>query len=273
MNVVRKITRYFSKSVYPNDSRLQSAMPSRELLFKAPPLTRELIEGIKLITPDARLRLDENSRKLWELDQNASSWTEFEALSPLLKSLPKPSKVLEIGPGFGRSVVFLTKKLGWHDTLFHLFEGTGTKTKYTILGPRFEDSFCGNIPLLRQVLEFNGIRNFKIFDAAELQFKLGNLREKYDVIYSFYAVGFHWSLEYFIDEILSLMNEKSVAFFTIPNQFVVFEKLRGLEFKIFESMRTQGERVRILAISKDPSLVSQKPGSLGFSRIKNNGVM
>ena len=60
---------------------------------------------------------------------------------------------------------FFAKKLGWTD--LSAFEGNGTKTKYTYLGPRFEDSFCGNIEMLRHSLEFNGLKNVTIFDSPK----------------------------------------------------------------------------------------------------------
>src|SRR3972149_2176866 len=216
----------------------------KEIVFNAPPLTDELAKAIKLITPDIDLRANEKSRQYWELDQNVSCWAEFEALSPILKRIPKPARVLEVGPGLGRSVVFFTKKLDWHDTEFHLFEANGEKTRYTMLGPRFEDSFCGNLALLKEVLEYNAVTNFTIFDAKKLDFKITRLPSVYDVIYSSYAVGFHWSLEHFLDDILSLMHDRSVALFTVGYKFVEFEKLKRLYYRLIDATRTPSLTVK-----------------------------
>ena len=91
------------------------------------------------------------------------------------------------------------------------------KSRYTNLGPRFEDSFCGNVPVLRHVLDFNGIRDVTILDAATTA--LGKIPGKYDLIYSFYCIGFHWALEYFIDDIKNLLSASGVAIFTTTSDF------------------------------------------------------
>jgi hypothetical protein len=51
--------------------------------------------------------------------------------------------------------------------VIHAYEGDGKSTKYTTLGPRFEDSFCGNILILKQILSYNAVENVTIFDASE----------------------------------------------------------------------------------------------------------
>jgi hypothetical protein len=250
MSLRKRLTNLLFGDRNLNLSELTEWMATKEIVFRAPPLTEELVNAIKLITPDSKLQVDEKSRRLWEMDQNASCWAEYGALSSILQLIPKPQKVLEIGPGLGRSVVFFTKELDWHDTEFHLFEANGEKTRYTMLGPRFEDSFCGNLALLKEVLEYNAVTNFTIFDAKKLDFKITRLPSVYDVIYSFYAVGFHWSLEYFLDEMLSLMHENSVAFFTVPHTFTEFEQLKELRHRVIESSRTASQIVKILVLTK-----------------------
>jgi hypothetical protein len=231
-------------------SEVMEEMARKEIVFHAPPLSDELVRAIKLITPDIDLRTNEKSRQYWELDQNLSCWAEYEALSPILKQIPKPAKVLEIGPGFGRSVVFFSRKLDWPDTEFHLFEANGERTRYTMLGPRFEDSFCGNLALLEEVLKYNAVTNFTIFDAKKLDFKITRLPSPYDVIYSFYAIGFHWSLEHFLDDVLSLMHDRSVALFTVGYKFLEFEKLRRLHYRLIDATRTRSLTVKMLVLSK-----------------------
>lgn len=244
----------------PSDARdkvgqfpeLTKELVNREIVFKAPPLTEELVRAIKLIAPQFKLSPDEASRRFWELDQNAACWGEYEALEHVLNSGPRPARVLEIGPGLGRSVVFFAKKLSWEDVEFHLYEGNGSRTRYTLLGPRFDDSFCGNTSLLERVLEFNGITNFKVFDAAGVGFKPGALPGPYDVIYSFYSVGYHWSLEHFFDDILSLMHETSVAFFTVPDEFAPFEQMERIHFRTvsWKAAWPKNRTLRMLILSK-----------------------
>ena len=160
---------------------LDPKLAAMERVYRAPPMTRTLRAAIKPICPGFNLGLNDRDRAYWESDQNGASWSEYQALKPVLESVPQDGKILEVGPGLGRSMVFFAKKLGWSD--LSAFEGNGSKTKYTYLGPRFEDSFCGNIEKLRHSLDFNGLKNVTIFDASKM--KLGEIPGKYDLLYSF----------------------------------------------------------------------------------------
>lgn len=218
-------------------------------IFLAPPVTAELASAIQLISPHLN-RNKKSLRRLWELDQNRACRDEFTALQAELSSLVLPARILEIGPGMGRSLVFFSKKLGWKDSEVHAYEGSGDQTKYTILGPRFEDSFCGNIPILKQILEYNDIRNVEIFDAQAV--RLADLPGPYDLIYSFYSVGFHWSLAHFLPDLLPLMNSRSVAIFTVPHHFKPFQGLAEHSFRIVEWGRggLMDDRLKFLVLRK-----------------------
>ena len=205
---------------------MDPALIAREQFIHAPPFTPELLAAIKLISPQFYLRPDDASKKFWELNQNGLCWGEYLALKPFIDSLGTPSKVLDIGPGLGRSVIFLKKLKHWNDVPFHLYESTGESTRYTKAGPRFDDSFCGNLSALDQLLQFNDIENYQIFDAKDLGASLAGLDGPYDFIYSFFAVGFHWSIEHFLDEILDLMTERSIGAFTLHDLFADFSALQ-----------------------------------------------
>src|ERR1700685_4108318 len=81
-----------------------------EQLFLAPPFTEEVVAAIRLISTRLPLKDDEHSSLLGQKESNAASEAEYEALLPLLQQIDAPKRVLEIGPGFGRSVVFFSKK-------------------------------------------------------------------------------------------------------------------------------------------------------------------
>jgi hypothetical protein len=211
---------------------LDPRLAGMERVFRAPPLTPELVAAIKLISPHFDFTATEEYRAIWEADQNGACWGEYEALAPFFRSMPKPARILEIGPGMGRSLVFSSKKLGWDSAEIHAYEGEGNATKYTMLGPRFEDSFCGNISALRYVLDFNGIRNVTIFNSSDVG--LADLPGTYDLIYSFYSIGFHWSLEHFLDDLLSLMGDRSIAILTTPPNFRPIPGLRSLHYRVID---------------------------------------
>jgi len=232
---------------------LDPYLASRDLLFRAPPLTPELVAAIKRISPQFHLSADERSRRFWELNQNGLCWGEYEALAPFLENLETPSAVLDVGPGMGRSVVFFKKKLGWEQVPFHLYESTGRSTRFTRAGPRFDDSFCGDFDALETILRFNGVEAFEIFDAVELEASFERLSGPYDFIYSFFAVGFHWSLEHFLAELLAQMHERSVGAFTLHDRFDRFEALDGVvAYKVLDFRRSWPRRQwsRLLVLSK-----------------------
>jgi hypothetical protein len=233
------------------ESEFDERLSQLEIVFHAPPFSPETVAAIKLIAPQFDFRADEHSRCLWEKDQNGSCWSEYEALAPIIGERAVPGKVLEIGPGVGRSVVFFKKKLGWDRSSFHLYEATGYSTKYMLLGPRFRDSFCGNIDLLMATLKYNGVCNASVFDARI--WNLADLPGPYDLIYSFYSIGFHWSLEYFLNDISALMHQRTIAIFTVPDNFVSCPGLDTFFFRIvdYKTVWPKHGQLRLLVLSKD----------------------
>jgi hypothetical protein len=183
----------------------------------------------------------------WEVEQNGACWTEYEALRDTLSALPKPMRVLEIGPGLGRSLVFFSKKFGWQRCDLHAYEGDGKTTKYMSNGPRFEDSFCGTISELRRVLDYNGITNVTIHDAKSVAMK--DLPGPFDLVYGFYTIGFHWSLEHFFGEVLTLIGKTGIAVFTVPPDFRPFVRLLQLPYRLIDKGRMiDEEREKLLIL-------------------------
>lgn len=227
--VVRRLRRVLGLKA---DLRLDKRLAGMEHVFHAPPLTEELASAIRLISPQFPVSASEGDRTFWEADQNGACWGEFEALEPVLRGMEPPRKVLEIGCGLGRSLVFFSKELGWAGSMLHGFDGDGSRTRYTIQGPRFADSFCGNLEQLRLVLDYNGLQNVTLHDAKEVA--LNELPGPFDFLYSFYSVGFHWALEHFLGDIVALMDERSVAVFTVPLEFRPFSELEGLAYRLIE---------------------------------------
>lgn len=230
---------------------LSAALAERELLFRSPELTPALVEAIRAITPQFKLRCDETSRRVWELSQNGSCWGEMDALEPLLRGLGSPGRVLEIGPGLGRSAVFLKRHLGWEDVPFDLFEGNGPARRYPLLAPRSSDSFRGDLEALAAVLEHNGTRAWRLVDAGTRGGHLIDLDGPYDLVFSFYGVGFHWRLEDFWQEILPLLGADGVGVFTVWHAFETFPALRRLPhgFLTIRRILAKDRPLRLLVVS------------------------
>jgi hypothetical protein len=235
------------------DERFAQAEP----VFLAPPFTPEVVSAIRLISTRLPLEADEASRQLWQRENNAGCQAEYEALLPLFGRMEAPRRILEIGPGFGRSVVYFGKKGVWSgDSEVHLYDADGHETKYQQKyydrPPQWPDtsSFCGNLPLLRHILKYNGISNYKIFDAAEGP--LTSLPGPYDLIYGFYSIGFHWSLEYYLDELEPLLNERSVFICTLNKHFRIFPRLRQYSARMVQcrEIKKNAAPLKLLLLSR-----------------------
>jgi SAM-dependent methyltransferase len=242
---------------------LSAALAGRELFFRSPPLDPELVRAIKAITPQFSLGLDETSRRIWELSQNGSSWAEYEALEPLLLDLGEPARILEIGPGLGRSVVFLVGKLGWRNARFDLYEGNGEARKYPLNAPRSADSFCGDLVQLRRVLDHNRIENYRLHDAAEVGGRLDGLPGPYDLVYSFYGVGFHWSLADFWPEIRGLLAPGGVGLFTVHHSFEEFPELAATprRYVPFRRILAKDRPLNLLVVADDTARLEPLGGA------------
>ena len=245
--------------------KLNEELAALPRVFKAPPFDRELVSAIRLIAPHYRHSATERSRSFWEAEQNAACWGEFQVLEPILRAQARPNKILEIGPGMGRSVVFFKRVLGWEDVEFHLYEGDGTTTRYELLGPKDDRAFCGSIPCLRRVLDYNGISNCRILDACELGCDISRLPGPYDVIYSFYAIGYHWALEHFLDEILGVMHDGSLAIFTVPAAFTPFAALEELNYQLLRMQRPDSREEGLLIVKLDRNPAGRGHGGQGRS--------
>jgi hypothetical protein len=243
-HLIRRLKRTVLRTSPPQVDPRFAAM---ERVFRAPPLTESLLSAIHRISPQFDLRPTEHDRELWEADQNGACWAEYEVLRETLEGLPRDARILEIGPGLGRSLIFFSKKLGWEHCELHAYEGDGQSTKYTIDGPRFQDSWCGSISELRKVLDYNGIHGVTIHDAAKVA--MTELPGPFDLVYGFYNIGFHWSLAHFMPEVLALIGQNGVAVFVVPHDFEPFEALERVPHTVIakDSVASpKGDRLVIL---------------------------
>ena len=232
--------------------------------FRSPPMTAEMVAAIARLSPQFHLEPGETSRSFWELTQNGSCWGEFDAAAPVLRAMPQPNKALDIGCGLGRSTAFFRHALGWAETEFHLYDGDGPRIDYPRSAERTDRSFCGDLSTLREVLEYNEVPHFRIFDAHDLDHRLDALPGPYDLVYSFYAAGFHWSLADFWSEFESISHEDTVGVFTIHRNFEEFPALRNWAFRIvpFERSLIKDRPHRLLFASRNEELLAPLERSL-----------
>src|SRR4030095_16721375 len=93
---------------------------------------------------------------------------------------------------------------------------------------------CGSLRAREHGLAHNEIANGRVIDARAPGGRLAELPHLYDVIYSFYAIGFHWSLEHFLDDILARMHDESLAIFTVADGFEPFPALARFEDRLVQ---------------------------------------
>jgi len=228
-----------------------------EHIFLAPPFTPEVAASISRISTRLPFRADERSRQLLEKEANGMSEREYEALAPLFAAWPKPRRVLEIGPGFGRSVVYFHKKNLWDkEAEIHLYDTDGEQTEYKQRHyqrpPQWPDvsSFCGNLQLLGQFLEYNQIVGYQIFDAAKMP--LSRLPGPYDFIYGFFSIGYHWSLEFYLDDLAPLMGERTLVVCTLNKKFERFSRLSDFSTRVLlcRDTKKKAPPLHLLVLSK-----------------------
>ncbi len=239
-------------------SLLDTQASFAEQLFLSPPFTEEVVAAIRLISTRLPLKADERSRLLWQNESNAASQAEYDALSPLFEKIDTPRRVLEIGPGFGRSVVYFSKKGVWPGSEISLYDTNGATTKYKQKyynqPPRWPDtsSFCGNLSLLDSMLQYNGVHGYQIFDAAKVP--LSGLPGPYDLIYGFFSIGFHWSLEYYLDDLRTLLHDRTLLVCTLNKNFVPFTRLQEFSTRVLtcREVKKNAPPLRLLVLSKGP---------------------
>jgi predicted O-methyltransferase YrrM len=247
------LNRLRNKQLFGNDS----SAPQGEQIYLAPEFSPDVLKAVRLISTCLHLTANEKSRLLWQAESNAASLVEYEALLPLFAKMQKPKKILEVGPGLGRSAVIFGKKKVWNeDATVHLYDTDGSRTKYKQKHydrpPKWPDvsSFCGNLELLDTILKYNGVSNCTIFDAAQNDLK--TLPGPYDLIYGFYSIGFHWSIEHYLDDLEPLMDRQTVILCTLNKHFTAFPKLASYSTRVLQAAGTKkGSRpLSFLALSK-----------------------
>src|SRR5262249_41604803 len=98
----------------------------------------------------------------------------------------------------------------------------------------------------RRVLTFNGVENVTIHNAKEMA--LASLPGPFDLVYGFYTVGYHWSLEHFLDDILALVGRSGTAIFTVTDDFTPFPLLASLPHTVVRKRRFDGWTEKLLIL-------------------------
>lgn len=137
----------------------------------------------------------------------------FSLIKPFLTSL-NPAVCLDLGCGLGRASVFLKKALKWGDGgLPHFYFLDGDEGDRQIAGIRWNRT--GDYYNSKDAtLEFCSANNLGSFEFVE---QLSQIRLSVDLCYSFLSIGWHWSIELYLDSLAEHLAPECRLVFQIRN--------------------------------------------------------
>lgn len=135
--------------------------------------------------------------------------SEIKGIEGYLKDL-NPKAILDVGSGIGRASVFFFKYFNWKDTLFVLADGdSGDKQ---LSGMRTEGlDFYNSLEATKVFCKSNGMQNIEIFNIEK--HKWNELNHRPDLVYSFLALGFHWPINSFLEDIYPFLEDDCLLVF------------------------------------------------------------
>lgn len=123
---------------------------------------------------------------------------EYEHLKDVISSL-HPKKIVDLGCGMGRSSVFFYHMFSLKDTKF--FMGDFDKNTWRPQGENkgalgYHDNNnpipFNSLDLTNRYCDYNNLKNREVMDLDSDRIK--ELKD-IDLLYSFYSVGYHWSID------------------------------------------------------------------------------
>jgi SAM-dependent methyltransferase len=148
-----------------------------------------------------------------------SLYTDFPEHKYLLKHFEgrkKPEVIVDIGSGIGRASVWLKKKMKWKAATFILVDGNSGENQYDEIRKK-RGEYYNNWEMAEKFCHDNGIKYVVMCDPE----KIKGIHCKFDLVYSFLAVGFHWPLDFYLNDIADMCNKGCLLAFG----------LRGIEKK------------------------------------------
>jgi len=132
-----------------------------------------------------------------------------------------PKNVLELGCGLGRvSVAFYKAFSLWAKTNFYLLDGDSGTEQIAGINYDSNKSFYNSLKLTEEFCLINGVpRNQIVLINAEQIGPFPFTKSiKFDFVYSFFAIGFHWPIDIYLERLSPYLNFGSILCFGIrPN--------------------------------------------------------
>jgi SAM-dependent methyltransferase len=141
------------------------------------------------------------------------SLCQYEVIQPYLYG---KTKILDLGCGLGRMSAFVNKMLKNDNIHYILADGNwDIKTCYSTTnvppsGWNPSSGFYNKLDLTDNFVKVNGLKNYEIFDLKNDEWS--KIKE-IDFVFSFFAVGFHYPIEQYIDNLLAYTTKDCVFVF------------------------------------------------------------
>ena len=120
-----------------------------------------------------------------------------------------PAVCLELGAGIGRMSVYFRKRFDWKDTFFYLQDGDSGDVQYGGIRDHNKDEFYNSFEATRDFCLANGLENFQTVQL------LSAITKPVNFCYSFAAIGFHWHIDLYLDQLSGVLAEGAHLLFEL----------------------------------------------------------
>ena len=155
----------------------------------------------------AKLQIGMMSKDLFVYDKVSEA--EYSIVEPFFRDIQDAS-VLDLGCGLGRMSVFLNKMIQNPSIHYILADGDcGDNIGKIKNGWNPKSVFYNKLDLTQLFCEENGLDNFSILDLKDGLSEFKNI----NIVFSFFAVGFHYPIEKYIDNLLMSASKDCIFIF------------------------------------------------------------
>lgn len=170
-----------------------------------------------------------------------------------------PKNILEIGGGVGRSSVYMKKRYGWDDSHFYMLDGnTGDRQIAPVDGKGTKD-FYNSHEATSTFCSENNLTNYTLLDAETDEWKNTTKGIKFDLIYSFLSVGFHWDINLYLSTLVNYCLPSTKLIFGMRgtdrgNEFAEqqIHSIENSKYRIVRNVRrSEKERSSVLVLELD----------------------
>lgn len=170
-----------------------------------------------------------------------------------------PKNILELGCGLGRvSLGFYKKFKNWRDTNFWLADGDSGHIQIADVDSP-NRSYYNDLKATYSFCYRNGIPNKQIkLINTEYAEPFDDVKIKFDFVYSFLAIGFHWPIDWYLKRIDPFIRSGTILIFGIrPDDKPRFRRFNTLQisaipdcFYTLETVTNRGQRNNFIVLRR-----------------------